>query len=170
LVGIYNGIWATACGELTGRGLENVRFEVPYRYLEEIAISDVAFKAWGSTTEELFVAASDATLNVMVEDLDTISDRVRRSTQVEEDAIDMLLFQFLQELIFLKDAEQLLLRVSEIRIENQNDSCQLSAEVYGEKLNPDTHELLVDVKAVTLHRFHVGQTPRGWEATVILDT
>lgn len=82
----------------------------------------------------------------------------------------MLLFQFLQELLFFKDAEQLLLRVSEIRIENQNAFHKLTAEAYGERINPDKHELLVDVKAVTLHRFTVGQTPRGWEATVILDT
>ena len=31
------------------------------------------------------------------------------------------------------------------------------------------HELIVDVKAVTLHRFKVEQTPRGWETLVILD-
>ena len=143
---------------------------MPYRYLEEIAISDVAFEARGNTAEEMFVAASDATMNVMVEDLETIADREHRSIHVEARAMDMLLFQFLQELIFLKDAEQLLIRVSRIRIENQNDSYQLSAEAYGEKLNPDKHELVVDVKAVTFHRFHVGETPQGWVATVILDT
>lgn len=142
---------------------------MPYRYLEEIAISDVAFEAWGKSIEEMFVAAGDATMNVMVEDLDTIADREHRAIHVEESAMDMLLFQFLQELIFLKDAEQLLLRVSKIRIENQNSAYQLSAEAYGEELNPEKHELVVDVKAVTFHRFRVGQTTQGWEATVILD-
>ena len=29
--------------------------------------------------------------------------------------------------------------------------------------------MIVDVKAVTLHMFKVEQTPRGWEALIILD-
>lgn len=143
---------------------------MPYRYLEEIAISDVAFEARGDTLEEMFVAASDATMNAMVEDLATIADRERRSIHVEESATDMLLFEFLQELIFFKDAEQLLLRVANLRIVPPNDTYRLTADLYGEKINPDRHELLADVKAVTLHRFQVGKTSQGWEATVILDT
>ena len=43
---------------------------MPYTYLEEIAIADIAFRATGKTEEEVFAAAADATVNVMVEDLD----------------------------------------------------------------------------------------------------
>ena len=140
-----------------------------YRYLENIAIADVAFEAWGDTMEEMFVAAADATMNVMVEDLNTIADKERRLICVEADAIDMLLFQMLQELIYYKDAEQLLLRVPEVHIQRQKDDLTLNAEAYGEKLNPDKHELIADVKAVTLHLFKVEETSQGWTATVILD-
>jgi SHS2 domain-containing protein len=142
---------------------------MPYRYLEDIAISDSAFEAWGETLEELFAAAADATMNVMVLDLETIGHHEHRPLRLEADAIDMLLFQLLQELIFFKDAEQLLLRVQDIRIEQQNSGFRLTAEAYGEVLNPQKHELIVDVKAVTLHRFHVKRSERGWEAAVILD-
>ncbi len=31
------------------------------------------------------------------------------------------------------------------------------------------HDLIVDVKAVTLHRFEVKQTETGWKASIILD-
>ncbi len=143
---------------------------MPYRYLEDIATSDVAFEAWGNTLEELFVAASDATMNVMVEDLNTISDKTRRSLRVEETNVDMLLFQLLQELIFYKDAEQLLLRIQKVRVQPQKNHYELTAEAYGEGLNMDKHELLADVKAVTLHRFKVEPDDQGWRATVILDT
>ncbi len=143
---------------------------MPYRYLEDIATSDVAFEAWGETLEELFVAAAEATMNVMVEDLTTIADRERRPIHIDEGEIDMLLFQLLQELIFFKDAELLLLRIPKIRIQHLKGIYSLTAETYGEELNQDKHELLVDVKAVTLHRFHVEQTSQGWEAVVILDT
>jgi len=142
---------------------------MPYKYLEDIATADVAFEAWGDTVEEVFVAAADATMNVMVEDLSTIAEVEHRMINVEADAIDMLLFQLLQELIFYKDAERLVLRVPNVQIQQQNNHFTLKANASGEELNPDKHELVVDVKAVTLHRFRVEPTMRGWEATVILD-
>ncbi len=142
---------------------------MPYRYLENIATADVAFEAWGDTVEDMFVAAADATMNVMVEDLNTIADRERRMIHVGAEAIDMLLFQLLQELIFYKDAERLLLRVPDVHIQRQDDHFELGAEAHGEELDPQKHELLVDVKAVTLHRFQVEQAASGWRAMVILD-
>ncbi len=84
---------------------------MPYRYLEDIATADVAFEAWGDTLEEMFVAAADATMNVMVSDLDTIARVEYRTLQATAEELDMLLFELLQELIFYKDAERLLLRV-----------------------------------------------------------
>ena len=141
-----------------------------YRYLEDIATSDVAFEAWSDTLEDLFIAASDATLNVMVEDLDTVADKTERSVLLEDPKIDMLLFQLLQEQIFYKDAEQLLLRFRQVMIQHFENRFKLSAEAYGEHLDMDRHELLADVKAVTLHRFKVEPEDHGWRATVILDT
>jgi len=142
---------------------------MPYRYLEHIATADVAFEAWGDTPEEMFVAAADATMNTMVENLDAVSDRERRALHVAADALDMLLFQLLQELIFYKDAERLLLRVRGVQIRREPHGFALDADARGEEINPERHRMVVDVKAVTLHRFRVEHTPRGWKATVILD-
>lgn len=142
---------------------------MPYRYLPDIAIADVAFEAWADTLEGLFLAAADATMNVMVGDLATIADRETRWLQAEETEVDMLLFQLLQELIFFKDAERLLLRIKDIEIRQLEGRYTLKAEARGEELDPVRHDLVVDVKAVTLHRFCVEQAARGWEATVILD-
>ena len=43
----------------------------------------------------------------------------------------------------------------------------LHATAIGEQLDPQRHQMRVDVKAVTLHRFRVEQTEQGWEAFVI---
>lgn len=143
---------------------------VPYRYLEDIATADVAFEALGDTVEELFVAAAEASMNVMVDELSSIEMIEHRRIRLTTEALDMLLFDFIQELIYFKDAEQLLLRVRQISIEQKNGDVCLQADVYGEVLDPVKHALNVDVKAVTLHRFTVEQTPStGWKATVILD-
>ena len=143
---------------------------MPYEYLEDIAVSDVAFRAWGETPGIMFAAAADALMNTMVEDLDSISYKLTRGIQVEETGIDMLLFEFLQEIIYFKDAESLLLRVPEVEIREQSGTYALYAEARGEQVDAEKHELLVDVKAVTFHRYSVEENEKGWEAVVILDT
>jgi SHS2 domain-containing protein len=140
-----------------------------FRYVEDVAIADVAFEAWGSTLAEMFTAASEATIQVMVAESASVAPRVRREVRLEAEAIDLLLFELLQELIFYKDAEQLLLRLLEANVEERGDGWTLSAVLGGEPINPSRHELLVDVKAVTLHRFLVEPFEGGWKAFVILD-
>lgn len=142
---------------------------MPYRYLEDVATSDVAFEAWADTLEELFVAAGDATMNVMVEDLGSIELKVWKALELEAEDLEMLLFQFMQELIFYKDSDKLLLRVREVEIAARDSGFELKAEASGEEIDPDKHTLLVDVKAVTMHRFRLEKTAKGWEASVILD-
>jgi len=142
---------------------------MPYEYLEEIAIADIAFRATGKTKDEVFAAAADATVNVMVEDLSKIRDRERLPLRLENDALDLLLFDFLNEFVYLKDAKGLLMRVGTIRVGRQDSRFTLSGELYGEKLDPLRHPLRGDVKAVTLHRFNLQRNDDGWEATVVLD-
>jgi SHS2 domain-containing protein len=142
---------------------------MPYRYLEHVATADVAFEAWGATPEELFVAAADATVNLTVENPAAIGDRERRRIAVDADALDMLLFELLQALVYYKDAESLLLRIPEVRIERRDGGFHLEAEGRGETIDPGRHALYMDIKAVTLHEFRVEQTPEGWEAFVLLD-
>jgi SHS2 domain-containing protein len=142
---------------------------VPYRYLPGIAISDIAFEASGGTLEELFSSAGDALTNVMVDDLSTIEAEEKLGVNLSGGEIDLLLFDFLQEFIFQKDAKLLLLRVAELTISRVGGVHILNAVLYGEHINPLKHPMKVDVKAVTLHRFAVLETPRGWKATVVLD-
>jgi SHS2 domain-containing protein len=141
----------------------------PYRYLEGIATADVAFEAWGATKEETFLAAADATLNTMVEEIGTVAPRERRVFSLAADSLDLLLFELLQELIYYKDADRLLLRVRDLRIEETGSGYRLHAEAIGETIDPGRHRLLADVKAVTLHRLSVEKTPSGWRAIVVLD-
>jgi SHS2 domain-containing protein len=121
------------------------------------------------TLEETFAAASDAMINVMVTDLDTVKGRESRNFRIEAARQDMLLFGMLQELIYYKDAEQLLLRTKSIRIESQAGGWNALVEAAGERIDPSRHDLIVDVKAVTLYRLRVEQNPHGWSATVVVD-
>lgn len=141
---------------------------MPYKFLEDLAIADVAFEATGKTLEELFDSSALALENTQVKDLKSVKYKVEKKIEVESDNIEMLLFNFLQELIFLKDAKLLLFNKFDIKI-TQGKKFKLKAKAYGEKLDMKKHELLVDVKAVSLHQFKVEETKSGWVASVILD-
>jgi SHS2 domain-containing protein len=142
---------------------------MPYQFLEDIATADIAFKAWGRNLEEAFIAAADATMNVMVEEIDSIQPRESRDIRLKNDSVDLLLHDFLQELIYHKDSERLMLRVKRVRIDEESSPFTLQGIAQGETLDPERHHPGVDVKAVTLHRFRLEKTDRGWEALVILD-
>jgi len=140
-----------------------------YNYRDDITIADAAFDAFGSTPEELFMAAADATLNVMVENIEDIRPARFMNFRCAVDSVDMLLFMLLWELLFYKDKERLLYRVNSLRLKLGDDSCTIDALFAGEPIDPERHRMLADVKAVTLHRFKVERVVDGWEATVVLD-
>jgi len=142
---------------------------MPYEFWEDVATADIAFSAWGKTLEETFQSAADATMNVMVEELDAIQPKETRELRLENEQLDMLLFDLLQELIYYKDSEKLMLRVPWVRLQDKAKPYILEATAKGEILDPARHHPRVDVKAVTLHRFRLAKTDRGWEAFVILD-
>ena len=142
---------------------------MPYAYADDLAIADLAFRAWGTTLEETFVAAAEATTNAMVEDLQTIAPQEQRTFALHDEQLDLLLLQFLQEFLYYKDAQRLLLRAQQVSIRHNDSGFALQACAAGECINPAKHALGADVKGVTLHRLQVVETPNGWEATVILD-
>ena len=142
---------------------------MPYHYLEEIGTADIAFEATGCDLPELFAAAADATINVMIDNLHAIESREARQIELSNDNIEMLLFDFLQELIYFKDAKRLLLRARETHIDQKGQTYFLKAKVAGERLDDTRHQQRADVKAVTLHGFSVEKYDRGWKAKVLLD-
>ena len=142
---------------------------MPYTYLEDVGTADIAFEATGRDLPELFTAAADATMNVMIDNLDAIEPRETRQIELSNDNIEMLLFDFLQEFVYFKDAGRLLLRARETQIGQKREVYFLKAKVAGERLDDTRHQQRADVKAVTLHGFSVEKQDSGWKAKVLLD-
>ena len=142
---------------------------MPFRFLDEISTADVAFEAWGETKEELFISCSAALLRSMAEAPEQVARRQEVPIRLEHEELDLLLMSFLDELIFYKDARRLLLHADSVRIENHDGIFRLAAQVSGERIDAERHRLLVDVKAVTLHRLRVVCVDDVWRATVVLD-
>jgi SHS2 domain-containing protein len=106
---------------------------------------------------------------VMIDNIEAIHPRETRQIELSNDKLDMLLFDLLQELIFLKDAERLLLRIREMQIGERDEIYFVKATAEGELLDAERHHQRADVKAVTLHDFSVERTESGWKARVLLD-
>jgi len=142
---------------------------MPYKYLEEIATADIAFEAWADTLNDLFIVASDAMVNVMVEELDTIKKAESKLLRLQNMALDLLLFDVLQEIIYYKDAFRLILRLDNAEIKENNGEFRFEGTASGELIDPKRHKLSADVKAVTFYQFRLSNREGIWNAHVVLD-
>ncbi len=138
-----------------------------YIFLDDIATADVAIESRGDTLEELFVASAMATFEVMA-DISSIQSKTRKTLHLENPEIDGLLFDWLAELIYLKDSEFMLFGKYDIKI-TKSTNYQLDAEIFGEEINQSRHDLRCDVKAITFHLFDVYEKDGKWISRFILD-
>lgn len=139
----------------------------PFRFLEKIAIADVAFEAYGKTLEELFVNCAKATFEAMV-DFKTVTPNQVEKLKLENKTLEDLLFDWLAELIYLKDYKAMLFKEFSVKIQ-KNTNYVLEGEAKGEAINQNKHNLRTDVKAVTYHLFEIKKANQLWKAKVILD-
>jgi SHS2 domain-containing protein len=135
----------------------------------EGATSDLAFVATGATRADVFHAAAEALCAATVERPDDVAPKVVRTLALRDDDVELLLLAFLNELIYLRDAEGLVLRPLRVSWRDAGDGFELRAELAGEPLDRARHALASEVKAATAHGLAVRPTPEGWQAQVTLD-
>jgi SHS2 domain-containing protein len=139
-----------------------------YTFLEDMVISDMAFEATGDTPAELFQAAALALFEGMA-DTHRLRPKIQKNIRLRHAQLDQLMYDWLSELIFLKDKEGLLFKEFTVQLEH-NTEWNLTAVVRGEPIDPKRHGLRADAKAVTYHQFEVAQTEAGgWKARVVVD-
>lgn len=141
----------------------------PYALLEDAPTSDAGFVARGVTLDECFQAAAEATLAIMLGNLESLRTEVVRTVQVTHEALDLLLVRVLDEIVYFKDAEGLFLRASEARVTQTEAGWQASLRLEGEPIDPERHQRSSDIKAITLHRLSIEKTAGVWQATVVVD-
>lgn len=141
--------------------------EKGYKYLEDEAIADVAFEAYGKELNELFENCCLAVTEIMVEP-DDVNPLIRKEFNMENEKIEDLLYDILSEIVSLKDSKSLLFRQFIIRIIKTDGKYKMNAALYGQPIN-EIPNLKLDVKAITLHDFWVKQEDNSWKAHIIVD-
>ncbi len=148
-----------------------------FRFIPDIAVADTAFEAFGKDLNELFENCALATFTEMV-DVKTVSPKEKRTIQLSSEKLESLLYDFLSEILFIKDQEGMVFSkvkcdINETGVCLPTGECKekfvLEANIQGEKINLKKHKLGNDVKAVTMHMFQVVKDKKGWKARVVLD-
>ena len=139
-----------------------------FRFLEDVAIADIAFEAYGKDYSGLFENAANAIFELTV-DLKTLKPKIKKEVKLENSKIDLLLYDFLSEILYIKDADGLIFCRCKIDIKGKNGKYILDAAFEGDKINPKTQTLENDIKAITMHMFKVEKTKNGVKAVVVVD-
>ena len=138
-----------------------------YEFVEDVALADCAVDIDGESLDDLFETAAAALARLMV-DPATVAITEERPIELEATALDMLLYDWLSELIFLKDRDGRVFPGAQVEVTGTGPY-RLAARVQGGPIDPAHTALGADPKAVTLHQFALRQTNGGWHARVVID-
>ena len=97
-----------------------------------------------------------------------VEPRVAEHISVEGPELDLLLVDWLSELLFRFETRGFLVARATVELITA-DVYRLGARIEGEPLDAERHPMKVLLKAVTYHGLEVREEPGGWSATVIFD-
>ena len=139
-----------------------------YNILTEEVKSDFAFEVFSDTISELFRGAGLAMMQAMI-DTNKISSEKTWEFELRSDSLDLLMYDFLGELIYLKDVEAAIFNDFDIKMDEVDKCYKLSCDAKGVPIDYENHEMLTDVKAVTMHKFVLEKRGNEWYTHVIVD-
>ena len=126
--------------------------------------ADVGIIAYGADINQAFANAARALFSLITE-LDDVAEILHRDIELVAPDQEGLLVEWLNELIYLFDAELIIFKRFEI---TQLDNTQLRARSYWERVDSSRHKLKVGVKAATYHLLKVDKDD-GCKVQVFFD-
>jgi len=137
-----------------------------YSFVDHTA--DVATDLTGDTLGELFQAAAQALTDTITE-LSCVRALVTQSVTLESGALNDLLVDWLNELLYRFEVQDMLYSDGEVVVEGREGRWFVTATLAGERFDPARHPMRVLVKSATYHGLHVVQDGDTWRARIVLD-
>ena len=134
-----------------------------YELFEHTA--DLGLRATAADLDALFAEMAACLFTAIVEDFTLVRPVLDVAIEVVGTDRELLLFDWLKELLHRCEDEQVLYCRFEVKVRDDG----LSATAWGEPFDPDRHALGHEVKAITYHGLKVQKTADGWLAEVIVD-
>jgi SHS2 domain-containing protein len=139
---------------------------MPYQFFDHTG--DIGVTLSGRTVEELFAAAA-AAFSESITPLDGVEPRRPEELDVEAPELDLLLVDFLSELLYRFDTRGWLTRQADVEIRERDGGWHLQGTLLGEKHDPARHPVRVLIKAVTYHQLQIVEREGMWAANVVFD-
>jgi len=136
-----------------------------FEFLEHVA--DLRFMAYGKSLNDCFQNSAKAMFSA-ISDMKSIDEKDMKRIALKAEDLEVLLHDFLSELLFLFETKGLLFKKFHVSID-RNKGYRLKAELYGEKFNPKKHEIKTEIKAVTYHEMLIERRNKEWVAEVLCD-
>jgi SHS2 domain-containing protein len=135
---------------------------VDYETFEHEA--DIGIRGFGDTKEEAFCNAARAMYSVMV-NIDRIERKEKRTVNASAPDRELLLVEWLNELLALSDIERMVFSKFEVKMQGT----ELSGSAWGETLDRQRHEAHVEVKGATYHMLKVVEENGRFIAQCVVD-
>jgi len=132
-----------------------------FKFLKHTA--DIKFQSFGSSMEEAFENAGLAMFKAMY--MGKTKPEIKKKIKVRGKDLESLLYNFLEELLFLFDSEGFFL--SSVKIKIDKKKLELEGEVTGD--NASNYKIGLDVKAVTYSQMFVRKEKNKYICQVVLD-
>jgi len=126
--------------------------------------ADVGIIAYGADMNQAFANTAKGLFS-LITDLDDVAEVVHRDTELTAPDPESLLVAWLNELIYLFDAENIIFRRFDIVLSNDT---HLKARSYGDRVDTTRHKLKTGVKAATYHMLEIDRS-QGVSIQVLFD-
>lgn len=128
--------------------------------------SELAVRVVGNSQADLFANSALTLFDVMVTDVEKIDCKESIPLEVEGTDRDDLMVNWVRELLYLYQGSGYLLK--EFLIREVKDTL-VKADVRGEKIDPDRHEVQQEIAAVASHKSRMQKTGNQWTAHLIFE-
>jgi len=128
--------------------------------------SELAVRVVGNSQADLFANSALTLFDVMVTDDGKIECTESIPLEVEGTDRDDLMVNWVRELLYLYQGSGYLLK--EFLIREVKDTL-VKADVRGEKIDPDRHEIQQEIAAVASHKSRMQKTGNQWTAHLIFE-
>jgi SHS2 domain-containing protein len=129
---------------------------------------DVGVTLTGRTLDELFASAALAFSDTLTP-LGAIDPRRPEELDVAAPELDLLMVDFLSELLYRFDTRAWLTREAQVEVRERDGGWELQGTLVGERHDPDRHPVKILIKAVTYHGLRVIKSNGVWRANVVFD-
>ena len=127
--------------------------------------ADIGIRAFGRDEKTAFENAA-AGMFSLITDLEDVEELNEYPIEVESEDRETLLVEWLNELLYVYESSEVLLR--SFRITDMEET-RLRGIALGEPVDRSRHRLKTDIKAATYYMLRVQQTQEDWQAEVIFD-